>query len=64
MKTVIKILLAFEVPDDPAARQKFSEVLNALEPYLPRDGEIRDFKMVEDGTGRGLAWRTAPGQAQ
>ena len=64
MKTVVKILLAFEVPDDPAARQKFSEVLKSLEPHLPRDAEIRDFKMVEDGNGRGLAWRTAPGQAK
>jgi len=57
MKTIVKILMAFEVPDDPAARQKFREVVAALEPCLPTECEVRDFKMVEDGTGRLLATR-------
>ena len=52
MKTVVKILMTFEVPDDPAARRRFGEVVEALKPNLPTDCEVRDFKMVEDGTGR------------
>ena len=52
MRTVVKILIALEVTDDPAARGKFREVVAALEPHLPVDGEVRDFKIVEDGTGR------------
>ena len=52
MRAVVKILLTFELPDDIAARRKFRQVLEALEPHLPPDGEVRDFKMVEDGTGR------------
>jgi hypothetical protein len=52
MKAIVKILMAFEVPDDPAARRKFREVLETLKPALPADCEMRDFKMVEDGSGR------------
>ena len=52
MKTIVKMLLAFDVPDDPAARQKFREVVAQLESAIPRDAEIRDLKMTEDGTGR------------
>jgi hypothetical protein len=52
MKTVVKLLLEFDVPDDPAARKKFRQVVEALRPCLPADGEVRDFKMVEDGNGR------------
>lgn len=55
MQTVVKILLSLNVPDDPAARKKFREVVEAIEPYLPEGVELRDFKMVEDGTGRLLA---------
>lgn len=52
MKTIVKILLSFETADDASARQKFREINEALKPHLPRDCEVRDFKMVEDGTGR------------
>ena len=52
MQTIVKILMAFEVPDDPAARQRFRQVVAALTPALPADCQVRDFKMVEDGTGR------------
>ncbi|MFP4382133.1 MAG: hypothetical protein ACLFUS_16650 [Candidatus Sumerlaeia bacterium] len=52
MKAIFKLLMAFEVADDPAARKKFQQVLAQLEPYLPENAEIRDCKMVEDGTGR------------
>jgi len=52
MKTIVKLLIEFNVPDDPAARKRFREVVQALQPSLPPTGEIRDFKMVEDGTGR------------
>lgn len=52
MRTVVKILMAFEAPDDPAARRKFRDAVEKLTPHLPEDGELRDFKMVEDGTGR------------
>ena len=52
MRTVVKILLAFEAADDLAARKRFREVVSAFEPALPSDCEVRDFKMVEDGTGR------------
>ena len=52
MRTIVKILMAFEVPDDPAARQRFRRVVASMEPSLPRDCEVRSFKMVEDGTGR------------
>jgi hypothetical protein len=52
MQTIVKILMAIEVPDDPAARQRFRLVVAALVPALPADCEVRDFKMVEDGTGR------------
>ena len=55
MRAIVKILLAFEVPDDPAARRRFRDLARALEHDLPTDGEVRDFKMVEDGTGRLLA---------
>ena len=60
MRTIVKILMAFEVPDDPAARQRFRQVVAAMEPTLPRDCEVRSFKMVEDGTGRLLEqWEPA-----
>jgi hypothetical protein len=52
MRAIIKILMALEVPDDPAGRRRFREVVDSLEPYLPADAELRDFKMIEDGTGR------------
>jgi hypothetical protein len=52
MRAIVKILLAVEAVDDLAARKKFREVVSALEPALPPDCEVRDFKMVEDGTGR------------
>jgi len=52
MRTVVKILLALDVPDDPAARMKFREVATALVPHIPPGCEVREFKMVEDGTGR------------
>lgn len=52
MQTVVKILMTLEVSDDPAARQRFRQVVAALVPALPADCEVRDFKMVEDGTGR------------
>jgi hypothetical protein len=52
MQTVVKILIALEVPDDIAARQRFRQVAAALAPAFPADGEVRDFKLVEDGTGR------------
>ena len=52
MKAVIKILLDFEAVDDPDARRKFEKVVEELLPHFPSDCEIRDFKMVEDGTGR------------
>ena len=54
MKTIVKILISLETPDDPAARQKFREVVAALKPHFPTDGEVREFKMVEDGSGRPL----------
>jgi hypothetical protein len=60
MQTVVKILMNFEVSDDPAARQRFRQVVEAIEPVLPEDCEVRDFKMVEDGTGRLLEkWERA-----
>lgn len=52
MKVTVKLLMDFQVPDDPAARKKFREVWAALEPALPKVEAVRDFKMVEDGTGR------------
>ncbi len=52
MRTIVKILLTLEAPDDPAARRRFRELTKALEPHIPADVEIRDLKMVEDGTGR------------
>jgi len=52
MRTIVKILMAFEVPDDLAARKTFREVAEALKPHFPENCEVRDFKMVEDGTGR------------
>jgi len=55
MKTVIKILIEMEVPDDPAARARFRQVCETLEPAIPENWNVRDFKMVEDGTGRLLA---------
>ena len=65
MKTVVKILISFEVPDDPAARWKFREVVEGLKPYLPADGEVRDFKMVEDGSGRLLdKWEGVMGSCE
>jgi len=60
MQTIVKILMAFEVSDDPAARKRFGQVVEAIEPALPEDCEVRDFKMVEDGTGRLLEkWERA-----
>ncbi|MBN1868186.1 hypothetical protein JW916_12950 [Candidatus Sumerlaeota bacterium] len=59
MKAIVKILLALEIPDDPAARRRFQEIVSALEPVLPGECEVRDFKMVEDGTGRLLETRDA-----
>lgn len=55
MKTVVKILMEFESPDDPAARMLFRKIQEQLEPAMPQDWHVRDFKMVEDGTGRLLA---------
>lgn len=52
MKTVVKILMEFDVPDDPAARAKFRQVVGALAPHFPEDAFVRDFKIVEDGKGR------------
>ena len=61
MKTVVKLLMAFDAPDDPAARRRFREIVKALEPHLPKDCQVRDFKMVEDGTGRLLdKWEAVP----
>ena len=51
MKTVVKILLTFDTPDDPAARAEFYKVVKNLEPHMPQNCEISDFKMVEHGTG-------------
>ncbi len=52
MKTVAKILIAFDVPDSIAARRKLRELADTLAPMLPGDGQLRDFKMTEEGTGR------------
>ena len=52
MHAIIKILIALEVPDDLGGRRRFREIVEQLEPYLPDDAELRDFKMIEDGTGR------------
>jgi hypothetical protein len=52
MRTIVKILIAFDVPDDPAARMRFREVAAALVPHIPPGCEVREFKMIEDGTGR------------
>ncbi len=52
MRAIVKILMALEVPDDPAGRRRFREIVESLNPYLPPDAELRDFKMIEDGTGR------------
>ena len=55
MRTVVKILMEFEVLDDPAARMRFRQICETLEPAIPSEWRIRDFKMVQDGTGRLLA---------
>ncbi|MFW6286497.1 MAG: hypothetical protein ACOC29_01015 [Candidatus Sumerlaeota bacterium] len=52
MQAVIKILMSLDVPDDLAGRRRFREIVDQLKPYLPDDAELRDFKMIEDGTGR------------
>ncbi len=52
MQTVIKILLNYDAPDTVAARKRFREILADLQPHLPEDCDLRDFKMVEDGSGR------------
>ena len=52
MRAIVKILMAIEAPDDPAARKRFREIADTLEPLFPEDCEVRDFKVVEDGTGR------------
>lgn len=52
MQTIVKVLIAIEVPDDIAARQRFRQVAGALVPAIPAGCEVRDLKMVEDGTGR------------
>ena len=52
MRAIVKLLMAIEAPDDLAARQRFRKIAATLEPQFPEDCEIRDFKIVEDGTGR------------
>ena len=52
MKTIVKILLELDVPDDLAGRKKFREISAELAPHFPADACVRDFKIVEDGTGR------------
>ena len=52
MKAIVKLLLAIDVPDDLAGRKKFREIAAQLAPLFPPDTEVRDFKIVEDGTGR------------
>ena len=49
---LFRSLMVCDVPDDPAGRRKFREIVQTMRPALPGDCEIRDFKMVEDGTGR------------
>ena len=61
MRTIVKILMAVEAPDDPEARRRFREVVEALQPSIPENCEVRDFKMVEDGTGRLIdKWEKTP----
>jgi hypothetical protein len=61
MKTIVKILLEIDVPDDLAARRKFREAAAQLAPHFPADAVVRDFKIVEDGTGRPIdKWDGGP----
>jgi len=54
MQTVIKILLNCEAADTVAARQRFREIVAELRPHLREDCTLRDFKMVEEGSGRAI----------
>ena len=54
MKAIVKILFEIEASDDPAARQKFKKIAQALEPHIPADVSVRSFKLVEEGSGRQL----------
>lgn len=52
MKAIVKLLLELDVPDDLAGRRKFREIAAELAPRFPADAGVRDFKVVEDGSGR------------
>lgn len=55
MQAIVKILMQYEATDDIAARKRFRQIVESVKPALPEDMDIRDFKMVEDGTGRLIA---------
>jgi hypothetical protein len=52
MKVVAKILIDFDETDSIAARKRLRDLADSIIPLLPAEGRLRDFKMVEDGSGR------------
>ncbi len=52
MKAVAKILIDFDVADSIEGRRVLRDLADRVLPTLPENGRVREFKMVEDGTGR------------